>query len=127
MAVVRWTFEDPVALATFTFPMNPNEGGSQNFKKNVQQQATCAPDGGVVLFEGRDVPATFEFSGTLLTQEHYEALQEWWDKRRQIKVTDDLGRETWIYIVEFDPKRVRSALYPWKHTFTVRAVVVEAA
>lgn len=122
--VVRWTLYDPVELVTYTFGMNPVEGGSPEAKKRVNYMNTSAPDGLTIIYEGQDEVMLIPWSGTLLTQAEFDALWQWWDKRRQLLLTDDLGREYWIYIQTFVPKRVRAATAPWKHTYTVTAVIL---
>lgn len=124
MSVVRWVFDDPVDLTTYTFEINPTEGGRPAFKKHIQYQNTVAPGGAVLVFEGRDEPQVIEVTGTILTQSTYDAFVLWFNKRHQIFLTDDQGLQYTIYITEFTPKRVRSALYPWKHTYTLRATVL---
>lgn len=123
--VVRWIFTDAVVPETYTFEINPNEGGSPTYKKNVIFKNTAAPNGKTLIFEGRDDPATFSFSGTLLSQAQYTAFQTWFLKRRQITITDDLSRSFSIYITSFDPKRVRAANNPWKHTYTCEAISLD--
>lgn len=125
--VNRWTFEDPNTLETYTFAINPNEGGSPQYSKKFEYRNTSAPDGKVIVFEGRDDPQTIEFSGTLLTQAQYDAFVTWWDKRYQVKITDDLGREFWIEIESFSPKRERAVHYPYKHSYTIKAIIVDWA
>lgn len=123
--VVRWIFTDPTDSSSYTFEINPNEGGSPTLKKNVLFKNTAAPNGKTLIYEGRDDPVTFSFSGTLLTQAQLEAFETWYLKRHQIVITDDLGRTFSVYITSFDPKRVRSAHIPWKHTYTVEAISLD--
>lgn len=125
MTVVRWTFFDPFTNDTYTFEINPNEGGSRAFKRSFAYQATAAADGRTLVFEGRAAPQSVDFSGTLLTSDQLAAFQTWSEKGNQIKLTDDLGRESWIVIEEFTPKRARAVQYPYKHTYTVKATVVD--
>lgn len=123
--VVRWQFFDPVLDETLTMELNPNSGGSPSFDKTITEEATTAPDGQTIIFEGQDPPQKLEWSGVILTQTHYEAYATWYQKRRQIKLTDDLGREFWIYITSFAPKRVRKRTVPWFHEFTCRATILD--
>lgn len=125
--VVRWQFTDPTGATpnTYVFEINPVEGGSPALKKNVIFKNTAAPDGKTLIFEGRDDPAVFSFSGTLLTQTHFETLETWFLKRHQIVITDDLGRTFSVYITSFDPKRVRSPHVPWKHTYVCEAISLD--
>lgn len=127
MAVTRWVFEDPVTLATYNFEVNPSDGGSPQYSKNISYSSTSAPGGKVIVFEGRDKPLTLEFSGVILTQAHYDAFVTWFQKRYQVNVTDDLGRQFSIIIESFSPKRERAVHSPWKHSYSVSATVVDWA
>lgn len=123
--LVRWTFTDDVDLTSYTFEINPKQGGSPGIKKRVGYEYPCAPDGLVIRFEGMDEVQELAWDGTILTQEHYMALYTWADLRHQIRLLDDLGRDYWIYIAEFVPTRVRAASHPWKHTYTAKATVLD--
>jgi hypothetical protein len=122
--VVRWQFFDPVASETYVFALNPNEGGSPSYDKTITQQSTSAPDGKTLLFEGQDQVQTLEWSGAILEQAHHEKYVEWFQKRRQIRVTDDLGRVMWIYITSYKPTRLRTVEKPWRHNFDVSAIIL---
>ena len=117
--VVRWILTDPVTLDTYEFPINPSDGGSPDYKKNINYVNTAGPSGNVLMFEGRDAPKQYTVTGTILEQSHYEAMITWFNKRYQLTLTDDLGRSFEIYITGFTPRRVRSALYPYKHAYTM--------
>lgn len=121
----RWTFYDSYLTDTATFEVNPNEGGSPNRKKNLSYQPTTAPDGAVLLFEGRDPARTGQFSGTLLTEAQYDMFETWFSKRYPITMTDDLDRDFLIYITEYNTTRKRAVHYPFKHEYTVSYVLVE--
>lgn len=125
MAVVRWVFDDPVTLDSYTFDINPNEGGSPSYEKNITYESTCAPDGLVVRYEGRENPQKLQWSGTILEEDHYNAYVTWWQKHYQINVTDDLGREFSIEVDSFIPTRENSHQHPWKHSYTVNATIVD--
>lgn len=124
MAVTRWTFYDAVANETYQFAVNPSEGGSPQNNKSISYQSTTAPNGKTIIFEGKDQPQTLEFSGTILTQAHYQTFLDWFQKRNQILVTDDLGRQMYIYITSFEPKRERAHSYPWKHSYSMKATIL---
>lgn len=123
--VVRWTFEDPTTLEVYTFEVNPREDNTPGWEKNFGYQNTSAPDGKVLVFEGRDNVRRGSFSGTLFTQEHFDTLQEWWAKRRQITVTDDLGRSYSVVLETFKPTRKRSYHHPWRHDYEITYVIVD--
>lgn len=125
--MARWLFYDPTIPATYAFEVNPNEGGSPTFDKNIAEENTVAPGGKTLLFEGSDPPQRLDFSGVILTQEQYDAFVEWWQKRRQIRITDDLGREYWVYFKTFTPKRERAIHSPWKHSYSVSTTILDWA
>lgn len=125
MALVRWRFEDTTEGDSYTFAINPNEGGSPNRAKSIQFQKTSASDGKTLVFEGLDEPKTSQFSGVILTQAYYDAMIDWFGRRHPIKVIDDLGREFIIYITKLDAKRQRAVHYPWKHQYTVDYIILE--
>lgn len=120
----RWTFHDPQTDDTYTFAINPNEDGSPQYTKSLGTQKTAAPDGGLLLYEGRDDAQTPQFTGVVLYRLQYDAMIEWFNKRYPIEMTDDLGRVITIYITSFEPKRVRNVSHPWKHTYSVKFVVL---
>lgn len=125
--VVRWKFDDPTTLESWTFELNPSEDNTPAFEKNHTYVNTSGPDGKVVVFEGRDNPRRGTFSGTVLTEQHYNTLHTWWAKRSQIKMTDDLGRENFIIIESFSPERARSRLHPWRHNYQISYTIVDWA
>lgn len=127
MAVIRWNFYDPVTLESVDFEVNPNTGGTPDHKKNIQTQATAAPDGGTLLMEGRDQVQQSQFSGTLLTQSQLDMFTSWFNKRHPIRMTDDLNRQFIIYITEYTTQRQRAVHYPYKHTYTVTYLVVDVS
>lgn len=121
----KWSFYDPFTSETYTFQVNPKEGGTPAYKRKFSYQATAAASGKTLVFEGRAEPFSVDFSGTLLTEGQLNAFVQWWEKRNQIKLTDDLGREYWVVIEEFVPKRERAMHYPFKHSYTCKATVVD--
>jgi hypothetical protein len=126
-AVVKWTFTDPVLSETYTFDVNPNAGGTPPLEKSIQYLNTSAPDGKTLAFEGRSTAQTSSFSGTILEESQYTVFEDWYRKRNQIYMTDDLGRSYTIYITKFEAQRVRARSHPWKHTYTVTYFILDWA
>jgi hypothetical protein len=126
MARIAWRFEDPLDGSILYAQINPNDGASPTFQKTLTKMTTTAPGGAAttLVFEGSDAPIQFDFSGTLLTQDQYNFYYNAWAKRHPILLTDDLGRTFRVYFEAFNPKRVRSANYPWRHTYDATAVVI---
>jgi len=125
MALVRWRFDDPTDASSYTFDMNPNEGGTPTLKKNMSYQNTAGPNGVVLAFEGRDNVETLTVSGVLKEEVQLIAFQTWYAKRHQITVTDDLLRVFTIYITGFNATRKRSIAYPWKHDYTLEYIILD--
>ncbi len=123
--VVKWNLYDPTVPEGYTFEVNPNQGGTPPLKKAITYQSTTSPFGKTLIFEGRDQVQEETVSGTLLTQVQLENLQYWFDKRHQVLLTDDLGRQYWIYITSFTPKRERARSHPWKHSYELSYTILD--
>jgi len=126
MARIGWKFEDPTEGTTQIMPINPNEGASPAYRKTLTKTTTTAPGAGrrALIFEGQDEISQFDFSGAILTKEHYDFILNAWQKRHLLRVTDDLGRVFTLYLESFEPKRMRSRTYPWRHEYSATSVIV---
>lgn len=122
--VVRWTFTDVwekgPAPYTWTFDINPNEGGSPSVTKAMTISQNQGPRRGIILQEGHQSPPVVAFSGIILTQQHYETLEFWYSKRVLLDMVDDLGRTFRGVFASFEPTRTRRAFNPWFHTYTAQ-------
>lgn len=123
--VVKWTFFDPTVPETYVFEVNPSEGGTPSREKNIDQQATAAPNGRTLLFEGRDTVSQIDISGTILSQSQYTTFETWFNKRHQIRLTDDLGRQFWVYITSFSATRNRRVSHPWHHSYNMSMLILD--
>lgn len=123
--VVRWTFFDPIGPVTYTFPLNPSEGGLQGRKKNVSFEPTVGSGGRNLAFEGAEEPQRFSFSGVILSEAQYDDFNTWYEKRHQIQLSDDLSRQWWVYIDGLETPRRRSVNYAWSHRYTITAVELD--
>lgn len=124
--VVKWRFYDPIDDVTLRMEVNPNSGAAPAIRKNIAHKTTTAPtdEGATLLFEGAEEPQTFDFGGVILTQTQYEAMVLWVNKKRVIRITDDLLRDWDVYLTGFAPRRKISRHYPWRHDYDVTAVIV---
>jgi hypothetical protein len=120
--VVRWTFNDyrsqGLAPFTYVFAINPNEGGSPTVQKNMTISSSVGPNRAAILQEGQNTAPELTFSGTILTQAHFEAMEYWFDKRVAIEITDDLGRKFRGVFSRWEPARSRRPSNPWFHTYS---------
>jgi hypothetical protein len=123
---IPWHFRDLTTdpVEEYLWEVNPKEFGF-GFTKKIGYEATAAPDGRTLLYEGRDEPQKVSFSGTVLSQDQYDKMVYWFNKRHQIEIEDDLGRTFSIYITSFQPRRQRARHYPWKHTYECEAYILD--
>lgn len=124
MPVVKWIFTDPIEIESYTFEINPNAGGSPQYKKNFTYSSTSAPDGQTVMMQGRSDPLYLEFSGTILSEDQYRTMVDWWYRNCIIQITDDLERQYYVVFTDFSPKRERAVHSPWKHSYTARCTII---
>jgi hypothetical protein len=123
MPVVKWRLVDTVTGDEMTFEFNPAGGGTPSQERNYSVQRTTT--GSMLIYEGADNAQTLQFSGTIISRDHLETFQSWMHNRHVLELIDDLGRHFYVLLQSFQPERVRSALYPWKHTYSMTAQVVE--
>lgn len=123
----RWTIYDPVEDATMTFPINPREGALPQRERNLSTVPVTAPDGPPLIFEGEELVQEFPFSGTILTQAHWQFMTDWFEKRRQVRIVDDNGMTWWLYLKSFKPKRKNRHSHPWAADYDAVAIVLDWA
>lgn len=123
----RWKFYDPTTTTETEFILNPRDGGLPQWEKTVTAQGTTAPanEGNIVIFEGTDKPSTVAFSGTLIYQEHHQFFLDWFQKRYQVRITDDLGNVVWCYLTKYSPKRKNRVNYKWTADYDAEALILD--
>lgn len=118
----RWIFHDPVAVETYTVPINPNAMTSP-FPKTAKQTLPASPVDGRVRALSTPQPVEWQFSGVIRTQAHYDALLAWVRKQNPVEITDHLGRTFTVLLTTFDPQDQRTPLTT-KWTYTVKGYVL---
>jgi hypothetical protein len=126
-AKVSWYFTDLATSTEYIFEVNPNAGGSPLYQKNIAARTTLAAGGKQLVYQGTQIPSSFEWSGVLLNQEQHDMFTLWWEYRHQIQVTDDLQRTFYIYISDYTPERQRAAHSPHKRSYTMKATALDWA
>lgn len=121
---VAWILTDLTDSSSYSWEVNPKTADTA-YKKTLTDQASSAEDGRRITFEGRTEVQKIAFSGTVLRQGQYEAMLTWFSKRYQVQLTDDLGRDFMVYILNFNAERVRSNTYPWKHVFSGEFAILD--
>jgi hypothetical protein len=125
MPAFRWTVSDPTVPETVVLELNPSSGGAPSRAKNLTDQGTTAPDGRHIFYEGQDEVATDQWTGTVLTQAGYEQLDDLYNRRHQLLVTDHLGRQQWVYLKTLKWKPAWTPNHPWKHDYTIDIVHID--
>lgn len=119
---VPWWFRAGDSEDEYEFAVNPITATMPEVTKTFSKQKTSA--GANVIFQGRNAVQTLNFSGTILTQEHYEIMKEWVSVEKQILIIDDLDRKFWTYLTSFNPQRMYSPEYPWRHEYSCDGVLL---
>lgn len=119
---VPWIFIDPVNDDEYEFAINPSNSSVPGIEKTVTTEYTTS--GKPVNWEGRPAPQKISYSGTILTEMHFEIMKYWSSKKTQVKLVDDLGRSFWLIVTGFSPTRQYHIDYPWRHEYTGDATII---
>jgi len=127
-SVNRWTFTDVYEKGpqpyTYQVHINPNDSGSPSFDKAVSVSKVSGPNEMPIIQEGAPGVAAMTFSGVILEQAHYEALEIWFRKRILLLVQDDLGRHFYGVFSRWAPHRVRRSHNFWYHTYDAEMTIL---
>lgn len=119
---VPWIMRDVASDDEYEFAVNPLDMSFPLVQKRLTTQYTTA--GKPITWEGRSEVPVVSFSGTILYREHYEIMLEWLEKSTQIALTDDFGRNFWLFLTEFSPSRRYSADFPWRHEYSASGLII---
>jgi len=140
-ARIPWTlfdsrafFDPTLGEANYIFPVNPSaDTGGHGISKSTRYEAaasTYVDTSGTlrvdatVIQDAPDEQQTFSYTGNIYTEQQYKDFVKWFSKPYSLFLTDDLGRFLQIYVVNFSTERVRSAKYPWKHSYSFSGFVI---
>lgn len=118
---VAWQFYD--LEDTYDFFVNPLQASMPTLNKKISYQATAS--GKQVSYEGRPEVKRIAFSGVILEEAQLRIFQDWWLKRKQVRITDDLGQKYWVYLKQFNPTRRKNNTYEWLHDYTAEGIVLD--
>lgn len=127
MSVTRWMFRDMDTNETAYVRINPNKMDSPTTARNLNfAQGTRYGAARIRGFETPpSTPATWTFGGVILTQDHYDMLQEWSDRDVVLRVTDHLERTFEIIIESFDViERLPTMTRDWRADFTMNCLLL---
>lgn len=105
MPTIRWTLVEQATGETWTMPINPNSmSGLPMTKQLANVNWTRQGDRRLRTFQSRTPAEPFEWSGVILTYQHYQDLLTWSRKAGVIVVTDHLERTFEVIIQSFVPE-----------------------
>lgn len=121
--VRRWRFQ--AEGETYTVPLNPNAMTPLFPTRAITARPVVHGDK-VLLFEGSTPPTNWQFSGDILDEAHHEALRHWvYDITQRVMIRDHYGRDIECVLTQFEPVPKRALNRPWRHTYTIRALVLK--
>lgn len=123
MPAHRWDIFDPDTNTTVTFPINPSSGGIPPVRNSFTKHKTTAGVG--IVFQGNGELDSMEWEGALLSEDHVDFWYDLAENTRPVRLTDDLGKQVWILIETFEPKREWKASNQFFVKFTATAVIVD--
>lgn len=125
MARTPWKLTDnstgsPVVLE---FDWNPNKFDPPGRSANVAEELTTAPNGQVIVFQGRDKTRKATFAGAVGSQTFYNSLNTWKDKWYPLTLTDDQNNSWTILITDWKWTRIRRT-NNWRYDYTATVMVL---
>jgi len=125
VAVRRWILKDPLAggLGSYTVPINPEKMTSPHAPREVTIEYTTARSGQAHIWEGAARGHQWSFSGTTMTQAHYETLRMFAALQRRFWLTDHRGRAWVVSFQSVDFKPVGHPPLDWVWEYTIQATI----
>ena len=120
----RWELYDPVLSLTYQFEINPNEMEPITRERNIVTSATTAIGGQTLISEGNAPVTEWSFSGVILSKEMYLELEKWANKNYRVVLTDHYERSFQVVFRRFEPIPVRAPYRPWRHSYTMRVLIL---
>lgn len=110
MSRVPNRFIDPAGnLATYDWPLNHEEEGAFGKARTIEHGANTGGTG-LIKQQSDDSPMEIEIEGTILEQDHYAAMWEWFAlcESQTIYFRDFASQKFEVQITEFQPTRKRT-------------------
>lgn len=117
--IQRWTFTD--GLEVWRLPRNPRSMGP--IHESHRSEASRQPGGEVVVIRTPVAAFPWDFAGRIHSQADYDAFLDW-ATRREIIVTDHLGRGHRVIPLAFDPVpyKQNGTQNPWLFDYTFKTL-----
>lgn len=122
-SVNKWVFVNPPTGETYTLPINPNRMTSPHAPRNVFSEATTAPDGQMIMWEGARRCQPWTIEGFILDQAHYEKMEQFLALNNRIIIVDHRLR-AWICSIEsFEPQKIGYETNPYWAKYSLTAFI----
>lgn len=108
----------------YNFYVNPKTQGFDGRKANVTSETSTAPNGQVLLFQGRDKVPTFKFSGHIISSAQYSDMNTWLEKPYPMVLTDDQSRAWTVLITSYTLERVKRANNQYRFDYNVDGLII---
>jgi hypothetical protein len=121
--VRRWVLQDPAPSGEeYVFEINPDAATSPHPENVFTTEATTAPDGQLLTWEGAQRAVSWQFRGVLTTQTQHDAFVRFRDLNRRVWLIDNRNR-AWVVSIENFDAVPRNGQNPWVHDYTVSAII----
>lgn len=129
VGVNKWVFQaydfsDRNSVETYTFAVNPDSVKQGFGEFSVNTEATVVSNGQVIAWEGSQQPVEWTWSGRVLDEAQYRAMERWGTTRQRVYVTDHFLRRFLVKIERVRMSPVRDRTRPWHHTYEMTASVL---
>lgn len=122
--VKHWVFQSYAGSDSYIFAINPSSSRMSFGDINLTHEHTTANSGQVVSWEGAPRPTKWSFSGTVLTEAHYRAMESWCRRNERVYITDHFARRYLVRFEEFNFSPVRDVERKWHHTYEATVTVL---
>lgn len=120
--MTRWQLRYLSTDEIYVFEMNPQTMKSPHGPKAMVVGASTLWDRQRTRQQHAS-PYQWEFGGVVRTKTQYDAFMRAWFRGELVEVTDHLDRSVIAKFVAVDMVRAGRRQAPWRHTYTVQALV----
>lgn len=122
--VMKWVLkESQPGGMEYVFDINPDSMTSPYAPRQYTVDRTVAAQGVAFAWEGGFRAHEWQFSGTLLSQDQYDALVAFYNVGRRFWLRDHRTRIWTVTFADLDLVPLRKVGQPWAHRYTVKALI----
>jgi hypothetical protein len=129
--VRHWVFSDPMpgGLGIWTMAQNPDAMSTPHAPLPMEFEVTTSPEGQAHVWVGAVSGHSWTFSGFVMTEAELNELVAYGALKRRIHIIDHRNRAWTCTIEKLDltpvrPRETGAGTYPWRHRYTVSALIL---